>query len=256
MELKLPVETAKSYTSSRQQIRVMTEHWVNHIIFCPGCGNNLTHFDNNQPVADFYCLNCAEEYELKSKNGKLGKKIVDGAYATMVERLQANNNPNFFFLTYDKSTFTIRDFLAIPKYFFVETMIEKRSPLSHAARRAGWIGCNIVIESIPAFGKIFYIQNGLAQNKDEILEKWYRTTFVKNTHDIESKGWLFDILVCIDKLKKKDFALDEIYKFEPILKAKHPQNNNIQAKIRQQLQFLRDKNVIEFVSPGKYRVKG
>jgi type II restriction enzyme len=255
MDLNLSFEVAQDYTSSSQKIRVMTERWVNQAIFCPNCGENLTHFDNNQPVADFYCGKCAEEYELKAKNGVLGKKVMDGAYATMVERLQANNNPNFFFLNYDKSEFVVRDFFAIPKYFFVEEIIEKRKPLSPSARRSGWIGCNIVTAGIPEFGKIFYVQNGLSQNREDVLEKWERTTFIRNTHDIEAKGWLFDVLICIDKLKKKDFSLDEMYRFEPLLKAKHPQNNNIRAKIRQQLQFLRDKNVLEFVSPGKYRQK-
>ena len=77
------------------------------------------YFENNAPVADFYCGHCSEEYELKSKSGAMGKKIVDGAYSTMIERLQSANNPNFFFLTYDKSTLGIRNFLTIPKYFFV-----------------------------------------------------------------------------------------------------------------------------------------
>lgn len=256
MNLNLPVEVAQNYTNSAQKIRVMSEHWVNRSIFCPNCGSNLVRFENNQPVADFRCKKCAEEYELKSKIGNLGKKVVDGAYSSMVDRLNANNNPNFFFLTYEKNTFAVRDFLAIPKYFFIAEIIEKRRPLSQNARRAGWVGCNIVMESIPEFGKIFYVKNGSPKNKDEILEKWDKTTFIRTTNqDIETKGWLFDVLVCIEKLKETDFSLDEMYKFEPLLKAKHPQNNNIQAKIRQQLQFLRDKNVIEFVKPGQYRLK-
>lgn len=41
-------------------------------------------FENNRPVADFYCQKCSEEYELKSKNGKLTNTITDGAYATMI----------------------------------------------------------------------------------------------------------------------------------------------------------------------------
>ena len=255
MNLDLSVEIAQEYSSSAQQIRVMSEHWVSHSIFCPNCGSSLASFDNNQPVADFYCVTCAEEYELKSKHGKMGKKVVDGAYSKMIERLKANNNPNFFFLTYDKSTFSIRDFLAIPKYFFIDNLIEKRNPLSTTARRAGWVGCNIVVEGIPEFGKIFYVQHGVANHKDAVLEKWHKTTFIRNTNDIEAKGWLFDVLVCIDKLKKTNFSLDEMYQFEPLLKAKHPQNNNVQAKIRQQLQYLRDRNVIEFVKPGQYRLK-
>jgi len=33
------------------------------------------------------------------------------------------------------------------------------------------------------------------------------------------------------------------------------ENKNIKPKIRQQLQFLRDKNYIEFIEAGKYRLK-
>lgn len=97
MRLNPPIEIAKSYSSQTQRIRIMTEDWVNRSGFCPNCGRALSQFGNNKPVADFYCANCSEEYELKSKNGNVGKKIVDGAYATMIERLNSDNNPNFFF---------------------------------------------------------------------------------------------------------------------------------------------------------------
>lgn len=255
MDLNLPIDIATNYSSVAQKIRVISENWVNRSAFCPNCGSNLTPFKNNQPVADFYCPACTEEFELKSKNGVIGRKVVDGAYTTMIDRLQANNNPNFFFLSYDRRTFSICNFLVIPKYFFMDSIIERRKPLSTNARRAGWVGCNILLDGIPKFGKIFYIENGLVSDRGKVLEKWKNTTFVRNTHDIESKGWFFDVLICIDKLRKTEFNLDEVYQFEPLLKAKHPQNNNVQAKIRQQLQFLRDKNVIEFVRPGQYRLK-
>lgn len=255
MELKLPVEVAEDYSSGSQRIRVMTEHWVNRSVFCPNCGNVLSQFENNTPVADFYCENCSEEYELKSKNGNVGKKIVDGAYDTMIKRLKSDNNPNFFFLTYDKFTFNIRNFLAIPKYFFVPDIIEKRKPLSPSAERANWVGCNILMSNLPEFGKIFYVLNGIAKSKDEVLGKWNKTEFVKSTSNIEAKGWLLDILVCVERIKKQEFSLDDVYGFEGYLQAKHPENHNVKAKIRQQLQFLRDKNVIEFVGRGQYRMK-
>ena len=255
MELILPTDIAKSYKSPSQRIRVMTEHWVNNSIFCPNCGNRLTGFENNTPVADFYCKDCLEEYELKSKGGALGKKVVNGAYGTMIERLSSNNNPNFFLLTYNRDTFRVKDFLTVPKYFFVENIIEKRKPLAPTARRAGWVGCNIVINNIPEFGKIFYVKNGVRKSKEEVLSKWIKTNFVKTTRDIEAKGWLFDISLCIDQLKKREFSLDEVYAFEPVLKAKHPTNNNIKAKIRQQLQLLRDKDILEFMGSGKYKLK-
>ena len=251
----LAVEVAKLYSSNSQRVRIMTEYWVGNSIFCPNCGSNLTNFRNNSPVADFYCKTCSEEYELKSKNGNMGNTIVDGAYATMIERLVANNNPNFFFLTYNKSTLEIRNFLTIPKYFFVPSIIQRRKALSPSARRAGWIGCNIVISNIPEFGKIFYIQDGIAKSKNEVLEKWNKTEFVQSTKNIEAKGWLLDVLTCLEKIRKTQFSLDDVYAFEVYLQAKHPLNNNVKAKIRQQLQILRDKDVIEFVGRGQYRMK-
>jgi type II restriction enzyme len=136
-------------------------------------------------------------------------------------------------LTYDKSTFEIRNFLTIPKYFFVPAIIEKRKALSPTARRAGWVGCNIDVSNIPELGKIYFVQNGVVKSKDEVLENWSKTDFVKATQNIESKGWLLDVL-----------------------KANHPSNNNVKAKIRQQLQFLRDKEVLDFVGRGQYRIVG
>jgi type II restriction enzyme len=79
--LKLPVEIAEEYSSGSQRIRVMTENGVNRSAFCPNCGSVLSQFGNNKPVADFYCENCSEEYELNSNHGEVGKKIVDGAYS-------------------------------------------------------------------------------------------------------------------------------------------------------------------------------
>jgi len=48
--------------------------------------------------------------------------------------------------------------------------------------------------------------------------------------------------------------LNDIYQFEKYLKLKHPENNNIQAKIGQQLQILRDTDYLKFESRGKYKL--
>jgi type II restriction enzyme len=76
----------------------------------------------------------------------------------MIERLQSDTNPNFFFLNYTKN-YEISNFVVIPKHFFTSEIIEKRKPLSETARRAGWTGCNILLSPIPESGKIFYIKN-------------------------------------------------------------------------------------------------
>ncbi|MDX9902362.1 MAG: DpnI domain-containing protein [Aliarcobacter sp.] len=101
-------------------------------------------------------------------------------------------------------------------------------------KRAGWVGCNILLETIPQSGKIFYIKDSKIQSKNEIVDSWNKTIFLKDNKNLDSRGWLLDIIKCIEKMNKKDFLLNEIYQFENYLNSKHP-NNNIQAKIRQQL---------------------
>lgn len=120
-------------------------------------------------------------------------------------------------------------------------------------KRAGWVGCNILLETIPQSGKIFYIKDSKIQSKNEIVDSWNKTIFLKDNKNLDSRGWLLDIIKCIEKMNKKDFLLNEIYQFENYLNSKHP-NNNIQAKIRQQLQILRDKNFLEFSSRRKYKL--
>lgn len=255
MDLRFDASLSSGYQNKSQIARILTESWVEKNIFCPNCGNYLSNYENNKPVADFYCHKCSEDYELKSKKDKMGKKIVDGAYATMIERLQSESNPNFFFLNYDKNTLDISNFIVIPKHFFIPEIIEKRKALSQTAKRAGWVGCNILLDTIPNSGKIFYVKDSKIQSKDKILEEWHKTSFLKESHNIKSKGWILDILKCIEKLDRKDFTLNDIYQFETYLKLKHPDNNNIQAKIRQQLQVLRDKEYLSFTARGKYKVK-
>lgn len=255
MNLHLDLNLASQYKNNSQISRVLTEAWVKENSYCPNCNNeNLCQFSNNAPVADFYCSNCSQEFELKSKNGPISKKIVDGAFNSMIDRINADNNPNFFFLTYDKTKWSVKNFLIIPKFYFVTDLIEKRKPLSDNARRAGWIGCNILFDKIPTSGRIFLIKNSEVVERDLVIEKWRKTEFLKNVNK-ESRGWLIDILNCVDQIPSETFSLKEIYKFESELKLKHPNNNFVRDKIRQQLQVLRDKDILEFVSRGIYKKK-
>lgn len=66
-------------------------------------------------------------------------------------------------------------------------------------------------------------------------------------------GWqkyLFEILL---KINKQDFSLREVYSFKSELELKYPLNHNIEAKIRQTLQLLRDEGLVKFVFDGQYR---
>jgi len=46
-----------------------------------------------------------------------------------------------------------------------------------------------------------------------------------------------------------------VYSFEEYLSRLHPENKHIKDKIRQQLQTLRNKNYLDFISKGLYRLK-
>lgn len=253
MDLRFNQSNADNYHSSSQKARVFTESWISDNMFCPRCGNiKIEHFPNNRPVADFYCSKCMCEYELKSKNGSIGKKVNDGAYDTMIERINDDNNPDFFFMGYSKAEMKVKNLIIIPKHFFVPEIIEKRKPLSSNARRAGWTGCNILLDKIPKQGVIEIIKNEIVANVDDVVNK-VNKAYKLETKDINSRGWLFDILNCLNSISTQEFTLDEMYSFENILSKKHPQNNNIKPKIRQQLQLLRDKGFIEFLGKGIYR---
>ena len=251
MNLNFNTDLAEGYTSNSQIARVLTENWVKENSYCPNCGQlPLNDFVNNMPVADFYCLGCKEEFELKSKNGKLSTIINDGAYDSMIKRITSDTNPNFFFLTYDKNT--VNNFLVIPKQFFTPEIIIKRKPLSITAKRAGWIGCNIDISKVPKSGRIFIVENSKIIEQEKVHIKLKSTDFLKSK-SLEARGWILDILNCVEEIKKQSFTLDELYAFENKLKIKYPNNNHIKDKIRQQLQFLRDKGLIEFNGRGNYK---
>ena len=252
MNLTFDIKLASGYSSNSQIARRLTENWVLNNSYCPNCGDlPLMEFENNRPVADFYCRNCREEFELKSKSGKLTNTISDGAYSSMIERISAENNPNFFFLTYTKQ-WTVNDFLIIPKQFFTPEIIIKRTPLSDTAKRAGWIGCNIDISKVADAGKVFLVKNAKTINQEIVRETFNKTLFLR-TKSKDSKGWILDIMTCIDLINKDTFSLDDVYMFEQKLKLKYPNNNFIKDKIRQQLQLLRDKGIIEFVGRGIYK---
>ncbi len=71
-------------------------------------------------------------------------------------------------------------------------------------------------------------------------------------------GWAADILSCVRALQQEtqtsEFTLREFTeRFEHELRSRYPNNRHIDAKIRQQLQVLRDKNILVFLGGGRYR---
>ncbi len=254
--MKLGFEEEQApFESPSQKARFWTEAWVRNQVFCPNCGrSDLSKFENNRPVADFHCASCREEYELKAQKDKFGPKILDGAFQTMLERLRSDKNPNLVLMNYELKTLSVKNLFFVPKHFFVPEIIEKRRPLAETARRAGWVGCNILLSAIPDAGKVFLVSDGQSLSKEAVLDKWRDTLFLRE-ESADARGWLIEVMKCIELIGKPEFELNEVYVFERRLSTLYPGNKNVRPKIRQQLQVLRDKGYLDFSTRGRYRRK-
>ena len=253
MDIHMDVSVAGGYKSSSQIARVVSEAWVGKNLYCPRCGcDAIDHLKNNKPVADFQCPSCGNVFESKASSQPIRRIVPDGVYDTMIRRIHEADNPDFLFMYYDKSSWEVRDFLIVPRYYFCDSLIEKRSPLPPNARRAGWVGCNILLGEVPASGRIPLIQDSVVLDKAGVTQKYKETSFMAEFH-LRQRGWLVHMLQCLDAIEKQEFSLSDVYGFAGYLQRLHPENHHIEAKIRQQLQILRDKGVLEFVGRGSYR---
>lgn len=106
---------------------------------------------------------------------------------------------------------------------------------------------------IPVQGRIVIVSDGKITPSNDVIARFSKLSFLEKTNT-KNRGWTLDIINCVNRLGKKDFLLEEIYGYESELSALHPDNNNIKAKIRQQMQILRDKGFVEFVGEGRYSI--
>lgn len=248
-------EAAAPFVSASQSARVDTELWADANMFCPNCGcSALTRYPANKPVADFQCAECGDDYELKSQSKAFGRKVVDGAYATKIERLKSDTSPNLILLHYDRKERRVQNLSVVPRYFFVPQIVERRPPLAPTAKRAGWVGSNILLERIPKSGQISVIRGGLIRDRESVLEEWNRLRFLEKRR-VDSRGWLVEVMRCVQSIDKTEFILSDVYDFENELSVIFPQNNNVRPKIRQQLQVLRDGGYLDFLGEGRYRLR-
>lgn len=239
--------------SASQVARVDTEAWAAAWMYCPNCGNNkLTRFPANRPLADFYCHCCGDQFELKSQSRKFGRKLADGAYSTKMERIGSDSAPHLLLMQYDRKERSVQNMLAVPRSFFVASVVEERKPLKPPARRAGWIGSNILLDRIPRAGQIFIVRDGRVCKRDQVLQEWRRVRFLDASSGT-ARGWLVDVMACVDRCDPTGFSIADIYAFERRLSYLYRNNSNIRPKIRQQLQVLRDHGYIEFLGGGRYR---
>lgn len=131
------------YTSNSQRARVATERWAAENLYCPGCPSlKLEAGRVGLAVRDFVCPTCGEVYQLKSKRGRHGMRIMDSAYSEALAAARSNTFPHLLLLEYAHIPGPVVSLQAVPGAFVTPTALIQRKPLNPTARRAGWIGCD------------------------------------------------------------------------------------------------------------------
>lgn len=233
----------------------MTEDWGDANLYCANCNSDeLNRQKHNTPTVDFNCPKCKSTFQLKGRKSPIGGTLTDAAYGKMREAVLSGNFPNLLALHYDSDSRKVRTLTLIPHFAFSLAAVKKRPPLSPSARRHGWVGCNIILSNIPMDARIQLVDEGVAIDPSDVRRQYQRLKPIAELK-VEERGWLLDVLNVVRSLNRKTFRPREIYDYENHLSKLHPNNRYIQQKIRQQLQFLRNKGFLEFLRPGEYRLR-
>lgn len=252
MDLTLRSELAEGYSSRSQIARVITQDWVSREVPCLRCSTlPLRTTVQNTKARDFECPSCSEPYELKSTSGRFGHRVADGEYGTFRATIESGRTPNLLLLEYDAARFGVRKLLAIHRSVISEIAVIPRKPLSTSARRAGWQGCNIDLDTIPESGRVSVVNEAQALPWSIVTREWARFEFIVRLRP-ESQGWLRDVLSFVQHIESRSFVLKDIYQFEDQLSALHPSNLHVRDKIRQQLQLLVARGLLRREERGRY----
>jgi len=255
VDLQLPTAGLDNYKSASQRARICTESWGAASLYCPACDSRrIDALPSGTHAADFTCPSCESRFQLKSKSSAFGNRVIDGAYVAMHRAIVGDETPNLFLLHYQLPKLTVESVLLIPHFAFTLSLLEKRKPLSPNARRAGWVGCNFLLDRIPADARIPIIQDGQLVSSAKVRKAYKRLRPLEKLN-VQKRGWTLDVLQIVKRLNKEEFTLREVYNQEESLVKLHPNNAHVRDKIRQQLQILRDLDLIEFLTPGSYRLK-
>lgn len=171
----------------------------------------------------------------------------------MMRRLRSDSIPNLLVMQY-RLDGKVENLMVVPSSFFWSAAIEQRKPLSENARRAGWVGCNIFLGAIPPDGKIAMVERGSSVAPDEVRQR-YGLARVLSVQTPFARGWTLATLNAVRGLGAERFSLADIYAREEDFARAFPGNRNLRAKIRQQLQVLRDIGLLDFLGNGEYRFR-
>ncbi len=251
MQLECDATIALAYKSPLQRARIISESWFSQNVYCLACeSDGVTRTKPNTRATDFLCETCGQRYELKTFTKRPPKSLVDGAYAALISRINESTAPTLCLLGRSES-WHVQSLTAIHSSFLTPWVIEQRPPLSRHARRAGWTGCNIRLDRIPPDGEIAIIDDGICLPKSEVRAR-FRCFLPLARLSADQRGWTTLTLSIIRTLGRSKFTLPDLYMREQQFAEAYPGNRHIQAKIRQQLQVLRDLGILSFEGGGRY----
>jgi len=98
------------------------------------------------------------------------------------------------------------------------------------------------------------VNEGAISSPTEVRERFSVVRKQVEGLSAKQRGWRLDVLRVIQSLGQKEFSTSDAYAFEQELEQLHPENRNIKAKIRQQLQELRDRNLLLHVDRNRWRL--
>jgi type II restriction enzyme len=172
----------------------------------------------------------------------------------MKRAILEDRTPNLFVLHYDLDSWAVHTVLLVPHFAFTLSAVERRKPLALTARRAGWVGCNILLDKIPVHACIRVVSDGITQSSRQVRSSYNRLRPLEKLQ-VEKRGWTLDVLQVVQSLGRIEFSLADVYDHADALAKLHPQNLHVRDKIRQQLQVLRDLGLLESLGAGSYRLR-
>ena len=97
------------------------------------------------------------------------------------------------------------------------------------------------------------MQDGICRDKQAIRQQFARFVPLRQIA-LPERGWTALTLTIVHSLGSRIFTLADLYEREASFASRFPANHNVRPKIRQQLQRLRDLQILRFKSSGRYEL--
>ena len=254
MQLVCDQSVALDLRSSLQKVRRISEEWFTNEAYCLRCESaQLTGTTSSTQFRDAVCPVCCLGYELKSKVNRFSTLVADGGFDSMLRNIVSDNAPVLTLLNYRRD-WVVTDLVAIHPVFLTPSMVVRRKK-AHLRPKSGkpyWM-CNLDLSRIPQLGRIPVVDCGKICDAAVVRKSFARLTAL-GALPFRLRGWAGATLDIVNKLGAKSFKTSEIYKHAGELQKTYPNNRNIEAKLRQQLQVLVKLGYLERTCRGSYQL--